>query len=432
MTNLIIQKWQIESLPIRHLSVSAIRNFLTNEQDFFKKYIRLEFDNSTAPSLMIWKAVHVALEYYWREYQESGVLTTYEEIEKIALSNLAILKAEGEKMGLLKLAEKKHTIIPKKIDTTRAFAHLPAEQLEVLTEIEKEEIKAEFEIYEICDRLEKEATPEELQEAKNKFIKWGKTGSYNDCIKSVKTAVKNYFDNMPNYTPLYTEKKETVEFSDMEGNEMPLPLKGVIDLIAEDENGELVIVDHKIVASYSDPELDNAAFEIQAGAYFFITQAITGKIPSKMIFDEILKSDAKVVWKEDPTRKLLQKDLKELADASGIEYKKNVKNAELIEMLLKAEVLEYTKTRQPYVIDYKVSPTVIDAFLNIYKAVLNRLAIISLYEVWYNFLPNPFDRMTGQESREDYKQTMEIGKNWQDASKETKKVDELIPDELDF
>jgi len=58
------------------------------------------------------------LEYYWREYQESGVLTTYEEIEKIALSNLAILRAEGEKMGLLKLAEKTHTTIPQKIDTS--------------------------------------------------------------------------------------------------------------------------------------------------------------------------------------------------------------------------------------------------------------------------------------------------------------------------
>jgi len=120
---------------------------------------------------------------------------------------------------------------------------------------------------------------------------------------------------------------------------------------------------------------------MQAGAYFFIAQAITGKIPSKMIFDEVLKSDAKVVWKEDPTRKLLQKDLKELADANGIEYEKYVKNAELIEMLLNADVLEYTKTRQPYVIDYKANPTVIDAFLNVYKAVLNRLAIISLYEI---------------------------------------------------
>jgi len=40
--------------------------------------------------------------------------------------------------------------------------------------------------------------------------------------------------------------------------------------------------------------------------------------------------------------------------------------------------------------------------------------------------------MTGQESWEDYKQTMEIGKNWQEAAKETKKADEVIPDELDF
>jgi len=92
-----------------------------------------------------------------------------------------------------------------------------------------------------------------------------------------------------------------------------------------------------------------------------------------MIFDETLKGDAKVVCKEDPTRKLLQADLKELADVNGIEYEKYVKNAELIEMLLTAGVLEYTKTLKPIIIDYDETPEIITAFLEIYKIVLNRL-----------------------------------------------------------
>lgn len=33
--------------PTKHLSISAIRTFLENEQDFYKKYVRLEFDNVT-------------------------------------------------------------------------------------------------------------------------------------------------------------------------------------------------------------------------------------------------------------------------------------------------------------------------------------------------------------------------------------------------
>ena len=87
-------------------------------------------------------------------------------------------------------------------------------------------MKAIFEIDEICDRLtKKEVSPEEIESAKNEFIQWGKTGNYEDCVADIKKAVKNYFDFMPNYTPLHIEANETVEFLDMEGTQMPLPLK---------------------------------------------------------------------------------------------------------------------------------------------------------------------------------------------------------------
>ena len=114
---LLINKETKDALPIRHLSVSAIRNFLTNEQDFFKKYVRLEFDNSTSPALMVGKSVHAALESFYNEIAETGEILSQTEIENVAIATLDKLQAEAQKMGLLKLAESASVKIPQKIDT---------------------------------------------------------------------------------------------------------------------------------------------------------------------------------------------------------------------------------------------------------------------------------------------------------------------------
>jgi hypothetical protein len=95
--------------------------------------------------------------------------------------------------------------------------------------------------------------------------------------------------------------------------------------------------------------------------------------------------------------------LKELADANGIKYEKNVKNAELITKLLDAGVLEYTKTLKPIIIDFDENPEVITAFLAIYKIILNRLAIMTITDLPFEFLPNPFSDFSGEESWQDFK-----------------------------
>lgn len=217
---------------------------------------------------------------------------------------------------------------------------------------------------------------------------------------------------------LYSEIKETVEICDLEGEVLPLPLKWALDLIVRDENGKICVVDHKWVSFFADLEKGKAQYELQAGAYFFIAWAITGERPQKMIFDETLKGEAKVVCKEDPTRKLLQADLKELADANGIEYEKYVKNAELIEMLLAAWVLEYTKTLKPVIIDYDETPEIITAFLEIYKIVLNRLWIMAIMDVPFEFLPNPFADFSWEESWQDFKWGLDTSRSWKDLMQE--------------
>ncbi len=423
---LIINQENVELLPIKHFSVSGLLEYMKNEQSFFKKYIRLEFDNKTWPALMIWKAFHAWLDYYYSSLMNGEAQNMT--VSEFAKRNLFEEIRANENLGLSEIAAEKLTkkqqedwakLQPKDIKEFLA----PGEDEKTIAE------KTEFEkfllIHNDIESRELELlksfglTDEEIQEAKTRYIDWGKTQNPLTAIIDVETVVKNYFDNIPNYKEvLYSEVKETVEICDLDGEVLPLPLKWALDLIVRDDQGKICIVDHKWVWSFADLTKWKASYELQAGAYFFIAWAITWERPTKMIFDETLKGDAKVVCKEDPTRKLLQADLKELADVNGIEYEKYVKNAELIEMLLTAGVLEYTKTLKPIIIDYDETPEIITAFLEIYKIVLNRLWIMAIMDVPFEFLPNPFSDFSWEESWLDFKEGLDTSRSWKDLMQE--------------
>jgi RecB family exonuclease len=156
-------------------------------------------------------------------------------------------------------------------------------------------------------------------------------------VQDLETALKNYFENLPGYTEILgIEESETVQICDLDGEVLPLPLKGIMDLITRDKDGNLIIVDHKCVSFFSDLNQTKAQYELQAGAYFFVAWAIFGERPKAMHFDECLKGEPKAIYPADPTRRLLQADLKELADQNGLQYDKYVKNEQLINMLLEA------------------------------------------------------------------------------------------------
>lgn len=426
---LLINQENVGLLPIQHFSVSGLLEYMKNEQSFFKKYIRLEFDNKTWPALMIWKAFHAWLDYYYKSLMNAEAWNM--PVVDFAKMNLLEEIRANENLGLSELVAEKLTkkqqedwasLKPKDFETIKD---------EIDSQIEGEENKtySEYEkfllIYNDIESRELELlksfwlTDDEIQEAKKRYIDWGKTQSPATAIIDVETVVKNYFDNIPNYKEvLYSEIKETVEICDLDGEVLPLPLKWALDLIVRDDEGNICIVDHKWVWSFEDLTKWKASYELQAGAYFFIAWAITGERPKKMIFDETLKGEAKVVWKEDENRKLLQADLKELADAHGIEYEKYVKNVELIEMLLAAGVLEYTKTLKPIIIDYDENPDVITAFLEIYKIVLNRLWIMAIMDVPFEFLPNPFSDFSWEDSWLDFKQGLDTSRSWKDLMQE--------------
>ena len=95
---------------------------------------------------------------------------------------------------------------------------------------------------------------------------------------------------------------------------------------------------------------------------------------------------------------------------------------DLIEMLLAAGVLQYTKTMKLIVIDYDETPEIINAFLAIYKIVLNRLAIMAIMHVPFEFLPNPFSDFSWEESWLDFKWSLDNTKTWKDLMQEKEEI----------
>ncbi len=61
---------QIEHFPVAHLSPSAIRQYLGDRQGFFKRYIRLEFDERRSPAAVEGTCAHAIVADYWTAHSE--------------------------------------------------------------------------------------------------------------------------------------------------------------------------------------------------------------------------------------------------------------------------------------------------------------------------------------------------------------------------
>ena len=190
-------------LPVRHLSFSAIRTFLNSENMFFKRYVRQEFDEKGKPAMMVGNAVHKALEEYWNDKhivtmtEEQAAALNIEYYQRVAIrafeKNLEDLRQKAaERLGL-KPAE----II---IDTTGE----EEKERAIFSQAQKEFIEAEA-------------------------IDWGKTGNETESREEINRAVRNYITSVEaeksEYITISTETTETVQFTDLEGQVMPLPLK---------------------------------------------------------------------------------------------------------------------------------------------------------------------------------------------------------------
>lgn len=384
-TQLIVSPEHVQDglLPVRHLSFSAIRSFLQSENMFFKRYVRLEFDVKEKPAMLIGKAAHETIE---RIYQDISNGITGENYQDIAQAVLTRMLNEARTNTQVRLGIKE--IDPEQESTIR-------------------------------EQIEKEA------------IEWGKTITEEKAREQLTFAISNYLANLDGSETISTEIMETVQFTDLEGNIMPLPLKGIIDRIERNQEGEEGLRDYKIVAMFSDPNEKNAAYELQAAAFYYVFQGLKGYPPKFAIFEEVLKKESGYILQEDPTRRLLQADLRELCEKYGLGWEKYDKNADLQNKLILAGVLVKEPSVQKIVIRYEDRMDIIETFLEIYKRILNRLGLIALYNVEYGELVNPFDQMNGKDAWKDFTEGIGLGI---DTKKRPELADEstLLDDDFEF
>jgi hypothetical protein len=177
-------------------------------------------------------------------------------------------------------------------------------------------------------------------------------------------------------------------------------------------DGDFVYVtDYKTVSSFSDPKVENASFDIQAAASFFAAMVITGKVPRKFTFLEILKKKPGYIYPTDPENKLLKDDLIDIAADNEIIFEPKILVAEMKRILVEAGVLEKEKAVQKIEIIYADRPEVVDSFIALYKGILNMFVITELYGC---FLPNVTEKYSGSSSWEDFKEFELTGKDWKD------------------
>ena len=204
--------------------------------------------------------------------------------------------------------------------------------------------------------------------------------------------------------PIVTELSEVTEFQDFNWNDMPIPLKGKPDMLAMIDTDD-VIVDYKLVSQFGER---NGAYEIQASNYYFLAQRILWRKPKKMLFIETLKKEL------NPWSGILKPELTAMCNANNIPTQKSYTDAkwndklkdctvdELRDLLVKAGILEIPQAINIIEIDFEEDPGLIQAFIEIYKEILNR-SYYFFIEKSLRFLPNPKADFTGGESWADFK-----------------------------
>ena len=79
------------------------------------------------------------------------------------------------------------------------------------------------------------------------------------------------------------EMKHTVE---VDGKLLPIPLKGVVDLVYRDSEGRIIIEDHKTTYNFTNPDKIDGKKLVQAVFYFFLVWAELGEKPYAIKYSE--------------------------------------------------------------------------------------------------------------------------------------------------
>lgn len=118
-------------------------------------------------------------------------------------------------------------------------------------------------------------------------INYGKTGSREKIISTFNQAINFYFEEMQApYEILGVELGITAEIETVDGQKFGLPAKSFSDLVTRNKLGELEVIDHKFVTSYSDGDVDNFSHFIQAMFNYHTIKSKFGEAPARIIFNE--------------------------------------------------------------------------------------------------------------------------------------------------
>lgn len=135
---------------------------------------------------------------------------------------------------------------------------------------------------------------EYLNKLSNFQIDFGKTGSREQMLKTYNQAINFYFEEfVPPYEILGIEESITVEVTRLDGSKFPVPVKAVSDVVARNKLGELEVIDHKFVKSYTDGGVDDFTKWIQSMFNYHTVKEKYREAPARMIFSECKTSKNK-------------------------------------------------------------------------------------------------------------------------------------------
>jgi len=117
-------------------------------------------------------------------------------------------------------------------------------------------------------------------------VDWGKTGSREKCLQNFSKSFNGYLEEAEKPHKILGVEKSLTTFIEYNGHTLGIPAKSISDLIDEDENGDIIIIDHKFVSTYTDGETEKGELFIQAIFNYFNVKSEFGKAPKRMIFNE--------------------------------------------------------------------------------------------------------------------------------------------------
>lgn len=118
-------------------------------------------------------------------------------------------------------------------------------------------------------------------------INYGKTGSRENILESYTQAINFYFEELPEFHEIIgVEYGITTPIETVKGEKLGLPAKSFSDLITRNKLGEIEVIDHKFVKSYTDGDIDDFSKFLQGMFLYHTVKAKFGEAPKRVIFNE--------------------------------------------------------------------------------------------------------------------------------------------------